>query len=188
MEVHSRRLGSDVIGNLVEKTQQGETDAYGELFEGFYPMVFAVVSRYLGHFEDAREVTQDVFLLGFRRIKQLKEPAAFAGWIRQIAVNTAYNFHRRRKPLTYNGDLLFGCVSKERDPLQQICAAELKRDALELVNSLTELQREALILRAVEELSYQEISERLGCPLGTAKRRIHVARKALLEAPQLTAN
>ena len=86
------------IAQLVIAAQRGENEAFGQLYEQFERTVFAIALRRLGDFNEAQDHTQDVFVQAWAKICQLREPAAFAGWIRSITLRMAINRMVRRKP------------------------------------------------------------------------------------------
>src|SRR5919198_6631328 len=87
------------ITSLVERAQQGDRVAYGELVERFQPTVYAVALARLRNPVEAQELAQEVFLHGMKKLPQLRDAQCFAGWLRQITVRMALNRLTRRGPL-----------------------------------------------------------------------------------------
>ena len=87
------------IKELVERAQTGDRQAYGQLVEHFQPTVYAVALARLRNPTEAQELAQEVFLHGMKKLPQLREPEAFAGWLRQITVRMAINRLTRGGPL-----------------------------------------------------------------------------------------
>jgi len=85
------------LDDLVRRAKQGDLHAHGKLVELTQTMVYAVVRRIVRDLDDALDVTQDVYLRAFRRLRDLEEPAAFPGWLRRIAVTCAQS-HLRARP------------------------------------------------------------------------------------------
>ena len=169
------------ILSAVRQAQCGDRDAFGAVIEHFEPTVFAIVLRRLGNRSEAREVTQDVFLRAIRKIDQLQEPAAFPGWIKQIAVRTAINRAVRRPPESPSAPENFGALSASDDLGPQSCAIDAER-ATALRDGLTRLgstDRDTLQAFYFDGQSLREMSERFDCPVGTIKRRLHTARARL---------
>ncbi len=165
------------VAQLVEQARAKDGQAFGELFQRYRATAFKAAARYLGFGDETEDLVQDAFLHAFLKLDQLKVPAAFGGWIRVITSRMAINKATRGKKLIYSDDAVGAAIGKVRRASELVVGQEEMDRALAAVRSLSLIDREALELRAVHELSYQEIAERLGCPLGTAKRRIHVARK-----------
>src|SRR5947208_9966387 len=86
------------ITSLVERARAGDRAAYGELVERFQPTVYALALSRLRNPVEAQELAQEVFVHAMTKLDQLREPAAFAGWLRQITVRMALNRLTRRGP------------------------------------------------------------------------------------------
>jgi len=170
-----------LVTTLVRKAQSGDREAFGELFERFQGHVFAIALRRLGEFNEAQELCQDVFVQAMLKMDQLREPECFAGWLRSITHRMAINRMVRRTPeLPTDQEVLdSACIDKDIDPLDHVFASEnedLLHDGLE---RLRELDRETLVAFYVNGHSLIEMSDEFDAPLGTIKRRLHVARKRL---------
>ena len=85
-----------LVAQLVRAAQSGDRDAFGGLVERFERTVFEIALRRLPAYSDAEELTQDVFLQAFTKLDQLREPAAFGGWLRSITIRMAINRAVRR--------------------------------------------------------------------------------------------
>src|SRR5215475_13412448 len=106
------------ITDLVLKAQAGDRTAYGTLVERFQPTVYAVALARLRNPTEAQELAQEVFLHGMRKLSQLREPQAFAGWLRQITVRMAINRLTRRGPLQkVEADALDSAEAANTNPL-----------------------------------------------------------------------
>jgi len=86
--------------NLVQQAQQGSRQAYADLIRKYYGSVYMVCLGYLGNPTDAEDTAQEVFLKGYMKIRTLRRPEQFEGWIRRIAKNESRNFLRRRRKET----------------------------------------------------------------------------------------
>ena len=169
------------ILSAVRLAKAGDTEAFGRVIAHFEPTVFAIVMRRLGNRSEAAEVTQDVFLRAIRKIEQLQEPAAFPGWIKQIAVRTAINRAVRRPPETASAPENFGSLADEPAAGPQSVAIDSER-AEALRDGMTRLgqtDRDTLQAFYFDGQSLREMSERFDCPVGTIKRRLHTARARL---------
>src|SRR5215210_3728693 len=115
-EVH--RMSWEEITRLVLRARAGDRGAYGELVERFQGTIYAVALARLRNPTEAQELTQEVFLHGMRKIPQLRDPACFAGWLRQITVRMAINRVTRRGPLMkVEGDVLDSAEAAGAGPL-----------------------------------------------------------------------
>ena len=167
-------------GDLVRAAQAGDREAFGELFERFQPTVMAIAMRRLRDFADAQELCQDVFLQAMQKIDQLRTPEAFGGWLRQITVRMAINRAVRRAPaFCVEPEMLEATVICEVSPLDEILEIERQGQVREGLQRLGEMDRETLIAFYVNGQSLLEMAADFDAPLGTIKRRLHVARKRL---------
>ena len=182
----AREAGWEDLATLVLRAQDGDRDAFGALVEQFQRTVYAVCLGRLGNPSEALELTQEVFLHVMRRIDQLREPERFAGWLRQVAVRMAINRATRRvAPTSVETEVLEGACEHRNDPLDELIARERARRLYEALGRLKALDRETLVAFYIQGQSLVEIAEDLETPIGTIKRRLHIARKrlkALLQA------
>lgn len=168
------------VAALVVRAQEGDREAFGRLAEQFQRTVYAVCLGRLGNPSEALELTQEVFLHALRRIDQLREPERFAGWVRQIAVRLAINRATRRiAPPTVENQILDGAGARHDDPLDELITRERATRLWEGLARLKPLDRETLVAFYIQGQSLAEIAQDLDVPLGTIKRRLHVARKRL---------
>ncbi|HIM28839.1 MAG TPA: sigma-70 family RNA polymerase sigma factor, partial [Planctomycetes bacterium] len=137
--------------------------------------------RRLGDFNEAQELCQDVFVQAMLKVGQLREPNCFAGWLRSITHRMAINrMVRRPHDLPTEQEALeAACVAKGMDPLAFVIAHENEDLLRESLDRLRDLDRETLVAFYVKGQSLLEMSDEFDAPLGTIKRRLHVARKRL---------
>jgi RNA polymerase sigma-70 factor (ECF subfamily) len=178
LEIENKRWADLAI--VVRRAQAGDREAFGELVEQFQPTVYAIALRRLGNPSDALETTQEIFLHVLQRIRQLREPERFAGWLRQVAVRMAINRATRRlAPCTVESNVLEGASESGDEPLDQLISRERAERLWEALGRLKSLDREALDAFYIRGHSLIEIAELLDVPLGTVKRRLHTARRRL---------
>ncbi len=165
---------------LVEAAQAGDRDAFGELATRFEPMVYAIALRRLGNYSEAQELCQEVLVKAMQKIEQLKVPAAFGGWLRSITVRMSINRQVRRAPMiaTDPQTLDASCVESST-PLDAVLTKERAVQVHGGLARLGELDRHTLEAFYVRGQSLSEMSESFAAPIGTIKRRLHVARKRL---------
>jgi len=165
---------------LVRAAQSGDRQAFGELFERFERTVFAIALRRLGNFNEAQELTQDVFVQAMTKLDQLREPQAFAGWLRSITHRMAINRMVRRGPaIPMEPESLEANCVENATPLSLVLQNERKAEVRDGLGRLRDLDRETLEAFYVKGHSLVEMSDEFDAPLGTIKRRLHVARKRL---------
>lgn len=166
--------------DLVRASQTGDRLAFGELFERFQPTVMAIAMRRLRDHADAQELCQDVFVQAMLKIGQLRTPEAFIGWLRQITVRMAINRAVRRAPaISVEPELLEATVTGDASPLDNVLEIERQRQVRDGLDRLGEMDRETLVAFYVDGQSLLEMADDFDAPLGTIKRRLHVARKRL---------
>ena len=169
-----------LTGDLVRAAQAGDREAFGELFERFQPTVMAIAMRRLRDHADAQELCQDVFVQAMQKIDQLRTPEAFGGWLRQITVRMAINRAVRRAPaVAVEPEMLAATVISEGTPLEDVLEIERQGQVRAGLDRLGEMDRDTLIAFYVHGHSLIEMANDFDAPLGTIKRRLHVARKRL---------
>lgn len=165
---------------LVEAAQLGDRDAFGELFSRFERHVLAIAFRRLGDYGEAQELCQDVFIQAMEKIDQLRTPEAFPGWLRSITNRMAINRIVRRSPdqAMESGTLEMNCIETET-PLDTALADEQRDHVRAGLKKLGRIDRETLVAFYVHGRSLNEMADDFAAPVGTIKRRLHVARKRL---------
>ncbi|HMR79308.1 MAG TPA: sigma-70 family RNA polymerase sigma factor [Polyangiaceae bacterium] len=155
---------------LVQAASGGDPIAFGRLFERYAKTVHGVLlSRLIK--ADADDLTQEVFLLAFRKISSLTEPSAFGGWLCAIARNRATDFLRKdRQHVELTRDI------PSADPRR----AEAE-EVLMVIRDLPEAYRESLVLRLVEGMTGPEIAERTGLSQGSVRVNLHRGMRLLRE-------
>jgi RNA polymerase sigma-70 factor (ECF subfamily) len=168
------------ITTLVQRAQQGDRQAYGELVERFQPTVYAVALARLRNPTEAQELTQEVFLHGMKKLAQLRDAECFAGWLRQITVRMAINRLTRHGPLhKVEGEALENAEARGTSPLEQMVSAEQREELWKGLDQLKALDRATLVAFYINGRSLKEMSREFETPVGTIKRRLHVARNRL---------
>ena len=177
------------IAELVVAAQAGDREAFGQLFEAFERQVFAIALRRLGDFAEAQELCQDVFVQAMLKLDQLREAECFGAWVRSIAHRMAINRAVRRAPdRAADPALLDTAGADDATPLAIVLAGERRSQLRDGLARLGDLDRETLEAFYVQGRSLRQMSGDFKAPLGTIKRRLHVARKRLAkEIEPLTA-
>jgi RNA polymerase sigma-70 factor (ECF subfamily) len=168
------------LASLVEAAQQGDRQAFDPLFQHFRRAVYATALRWLGNHAEAQELCQEVFCQAMRKVRQLRNPLCFGGWLRSITRRMAINRAVRRKPevCAEPGELAAGSVERET-PLGRVLARERVREVRAGLNRLGDLDRDTLMAFYLRGQSLVQMSDEFRSPVGTIKRRLHVARKRL---------
>jgi len=176
---------------LVERVQAGERQAFDLLVSKYQRRLMRLVSRLIHDPAEAEDVVQETFIKAYRALRHFRGEAAFYTWLYRIGINTAKNYlvaQGRRKPAFGDADAeqaeSFEDGSKLRDNNTPESVLASKQIAA-TVNAAMELLpielRTAIVLREIEGLSYEEISEIMACPIGTVRSRIFRAREVIAE-------
>jgi RNA polymerase sigma-70 factor (ECF subfamily) len=179
------------IIELVEKARTGDRQAYGRLVECFQPTVYAVALGRLRNPTEAQELVQEVFIHGMTKLDQLRDPRCIAGWLRQITVRMAINRLMRRGPV-HGGQsqVLDNTPAASFNPLEEMVRAEQRKELLNGLDHLKPMDRATLEAFYLRGRSLKQMSREFETPVGTIKRRLHVARNRLrrhLLQPRATA-
>ncbi|MFT0850696.1 RNA polymerase sigma factor RpoE [Achromobacter sp. F4_2707] len=179
----------DVDAALVARVQRGDKRAFDLLVLKYQRKIMRLLSRMIRDPGDIEDVTQEAFIKAYRALPQFRGDSAFYTWLYRIAINTARNWQaaNNRRPVTSSiietGE---GETFDEIDNLTDISTPEsvlASRQIAETVNaamqSLPEDLRTAILLREIEGMSYEDIAESMGCPIGTVRSRIFRAREAI---------
>lgn len=160
---------------LILRCQIGDKDALAGLIERYQAPLRYFISRLSANPETAEDIFQDTWLTVIRRIHALKKNDAFSTWLYRIARNKVYQqFRRKRKLSELNGNIAVP-NDTENDVFSTEDAAKIHRCLKELLPEY----KEVLMLRFLEQMSYEQISQIINCRLGTVKSRIHYAKLAL---------
>ncbi|MBN2476164.1 MAG: sigma-70 family RNA polymerase sigma factor [Pirellulales bacterium] len=165
---------------LVRAAQAGDKQAFGRLVTCYERSVYATVFRRLPNHAEAQELCQEVFLQALRKLDQLRDPRCFGGWLRSIAARMAINRAVRRAPwMTAEAETFEAPCAEHETPLGAMLAQERRQQVRVGLNRLRALDRDTLVAFYFQGRSLVEMSERFESPVGTIKRRLHVARNRL---------
>jgi RNA polymerase sigma-70 factor (ECF subfamily) len=171
---------------LIERAKKGDTRAFGTLVERYQRRVIGVAMAVVHNQEDALELAQETFVRAFQSVGKFESRSSFSTWLYRIAANIAIDFRRReRRHPTMRGEEaeneILRLPSKLGDSFKEAQRSEMSRRIRDALAELTQEHRAAILLREVEGLSYDEISEVMQCPRGTVMSRLHYARNHLRE-------
>ena len=176
---------NDII-NAVKRAQSGDSDAIGELYQGFYDSVYYFAKKTVKDDDLALDITQETFLEVIRTINSLKAPEAFSTWLRQITYHQCTRYFRKSKDVLIEeneeGYSILDTMADESEdsiPQEVYEKKEFRETVLSMVDKLTEEQRAVVVLYYYDELPVKKIAEIQGVSEGTVKSRLNYARKAL---------
>jgi RNA polymerase sigma-70 factor (ECF subfamily) len=168
------------ITTLVEQAQRGDKQAYGELVKRFQGSVFAMALTRVHDPVEAEELAQEVFVHGMKKLPQLRDPRCFAGWLRRITARMAINRLSRRGPISgTEPEVLDNVQARTSAPIDELELGEAKAELHAGLKQLKELDRLTLEAFYLRGRSLIQMSREFETPVGTIKRRLHVARQRL---------
>jgi RNA polymerase sigma-70 factor (ECF subfamily) len=168
--IHPVTDGAASLTSAIEAVAAGDRDAFSQLYADYSRMVHAILLGRVPR-RDVDDLVQDVFLAAYTRIRELREPGAFGGWIAAIARNRATDYLRQSRELVeLPGELRGG------EPIEADTFA-----VLEVIRKLPEAYRDTLLMRLVEGMSGQEIADRTGLSPGSVRVNLHRGMKLLRE-------
>lgn len=168
----------ETLPELLARCRDGDEPAIGSLVRRFQPWATALASGILDDPDAAEDAVQEAFLVALDRLRDLREPEAFAGWFRQIVRTQAHRILRKRREVSSldDADNLPAPPQSIRDRLD---AESLRQTVREALAALSTPSRQTAELFYLEEKSCAEIADTLRVPVGTVKRRLHDARNEL---------
>ena len=173
---------------LVKRVQRGDKTAFDLLVRKYQHRIGAVIGRFIHDYSESQDVAQESFIRAYRAIGNFRGDSQFYTWLYRIAVNTAKNHlvAAKRRPPTSDVDAEdaehFSGALRMQDgdtPEHELLREEIARTVSDAVSQLPEELRQAITLREMDGLSYEEIAETMDCPVGTVRSRIFRAREAI---------
>lgn len=174
----------------IREVLSGHEDAYRRLVEKYQASIFNLAYRMTGSPADADDLAQEAFVQAYRRLRDFRVGSRFHPWLYTIALNLCRNHLRRRaivKWVSIQGrkdddiPLDRDLVEPSANPEQELLARESEERLARAIRDLPVKYREVFLLRQVQELSYEEIADVTGVPLGTVETRLFRARKLLMQ-------
>lgn len=174
----------------IDACLRGRTEVFSVLVDRYQDRIYALVSRMISDRELIRDLAQETFLLAFRGLGGFQRDASFTTWLYRIAINVCQSERRRRQRQQRVGALGVGESGDEENdsrefedaspqPVDALEARERQELLADALASLDEEQREIVVLRDFQGLSYDEIAEVLECPIGTVRSRLFRARSEI---------
>lgn len=173
---------------LVQQAKAGDRDAFAALVTAYESKIYNLALRYLGNREDAMDASQEVFLRVFRFLPGFQEESGFSTWIYRIGVNVCKDMLTKRSrrneqsiemPDEEEESRTAEIADRRYDPAQLMEGQELRAVLADTIAELPEQQREMIVLRDIQGLSYEEIAQVLSLESGTVKSRLSRARENL---------
>ena len=163
---------------LVARSLEGDTRAYGKLIDAHQRVLYNLALRMVNDLEDAKDLTQIVFIKAYENLGSFEQGRKFFSWIYRIMVNESLNLIARRR---YTEPLDEGMETSERGPDGVAEANEVSGIIQEALTELSQDYRQVILLRHFAQLSHEEMSKLLEIPEKTVKSRLFTARRILGE-------
>ncbi len=183
---------TDADALLVERVKLGDVKAFEMLVVKYQRRIERLIGRMVRDVDLVQDIAQESFIRAYRALPQFRGESAFYTWLYRIAVNTAKKalMDLKRDPLVSESSLRADDENEETSraenelsdgetPEALLASKEIAAAVNDAIDALSEDLRQAITLREIEGLSYEEISEAMNCPIGTVRSRIFRAREAI---------
>ena len=179
----------EIDRQLVERAQRGDKQAFGLLVQKYQRKLGRLLSRFIRDPAEVEDVAQEAFVKAYRALPAFRGDSAFYTWLYRIGINTAKNYLMalgRRVPTSTEVEAEeaegFDDGGQLRDintPESVALSNEIARTVNATIEKLPEELRRAIQMRELEGMSYEDIAQAMGCPIGTVRSRIYRAREAI---------
>ena len=179
-------MEKEKLVSLVSAAQNGDNDAMNELFNAFYNDFYYFALKTVKNDELALDITQETFVEIINTLGNLKEPAAFVTWAKQITYHQCTRYFKKKKDVLVDededGNTIFDTLKEDKAefvPDEALDKADFKKTVMAILDELSEEQRSAVMMYYFDEMSVRQIAEIQGVSEGTVKSRLNYARKAI---------
>ena len=175
---------------IVKRVQQGDVSAYNILVIKYQHKVAQIISKFVGNSADVNDVAQEAFIKAYKAINNFRGESSFYTWLYRIVVNAAKTYlesnSKRKNHIDVDSEEFQsidsqGVLTSRESPDKIIESQELQQVILSAMNELPEELRQAIMLREVEGMSYEDMADLLQIPIGTVRSRIFRARQFIEE-------
>jgi RNA polymerase sigma-70 factor (ECF subfamily) len=183
---------ADADALLVERAKRGDVSAFEMLVVKYQRRIERLISRMVRDVDIVQDIAQETFIRAYRALPQFRGDSAFYTWLYRIAVNTAKKalVDKKRDPVVLQSSLVSSDDGEEpsraenelsdgETPEALLASKEIAATVNAAIDALSEDLRQAIVLREIEGLSYEEIADVMNCPIGTVRSRIFRAREAI---------
>ena len=177
-----------LVNKRIRQVLKGDQNAYADIVNLYQHKLYQICYRMLGNKQEAEDIAQEAFVRAYINLHSYDQKRKFSTWLYRIATNLCIDRIRKKKPDYYldaevagtDGlDMYSQIAADEKLPEDVVAQMELQERIQYEISRLPDKYRSVIVLKYIEELSLQEISEILDMPLGTVKTRIHRGREAL---------
>jgi RNA polymerase sigma-70 factor (ECF subfamily) len=192
--IRPEHLAPDVDAPLVERVQRGDQRAFEMLVVKYRRRIERLIGRMVRDVDLVEDIAQETFIRAYKALPQFRGESAFYTWLYRIAVNTAKKslMQLKRDPLVSESALASGDeddgpsraeneMTDGETPESLLASRQIAATVNQAIEALSEDLRQAITLREIEGLSYEDIAELMNCPIGTVRSRIFRAREAIAQ-------
>lgn len=179
----------DVDAELVARVQRGDRQAFDLLVLKYQRKIMRLLSRMIRDPAEIEDVAQEAFIKAYRALPQFRGESAFYTWLYRIAINTARNWlatNKRRPSNSFVHENEDGETFDESDnltdsstPESELASRQIAETVNKAIEDLPEELRNAIVMREIDGMSYEDIAQSMNCPIGTVRSRIFRAREAI---------
>lgn len=179
----------DVDAELVARVQRGDKQAFDLLVLKYQRKIMRLLSRMIRDPSEIEDVAQEAFIKAYRALPQFRGESAFYTWLYRIAINTARNWlaQNNRRPSTpsaqenEDGETFDATdnLTDSSNPESEMASRQIAETVNKAINDLPEELRNAIVMREIDGMTYEDIAESMSCPIGTVRSRIFRAREAI---------
>jgi RNA polymerase sigma-70 factor, ECF subfamily len=170
--------------DLIEACKRGDSSAFRQIYEMYKDKVYSLGFYMTGDKEAAKDITQQIFMKVFTSILTFQHRASFSSWLFRLAVNVCRDYQRSAQRMKiFSSGLTNSVVAYEPAPTMEesLCKEYALEMVQRVVRKLSPKLRSVIVLKYIEDLSYSEIAELLGCSIGTVSSRLNRSHKILAE-------
>lgn len=173
---------------IIRQVQQGNKQAYNLLVRKYQYKIISVAQKYVSCPNDAQDIAQEAFIKAYQALPTFRGDSAFYTWLYRITVNTAMNYLSSNVKKSSFVDIDspeidssegLEKLSQVDNPENILEGVDAQRVIVETLKTLPEELRQAIVYREIEEMSYEQIAEKMDCPIGTVRSRIFRAREII---------
>jgi len=170
---------------IIKKVRAGQTELFGQLVQKYQNKIFGYIYKIVGHKEEAEDIVQETFIKVYKNLNSFDADRKFSSWLYRISHNEAINYikkNKRNAELYFeDNDYLFNQLKYEKDLLRELTVKEDFNNLKKALAKLPLKYREVIVLKYLEEKSYEEIAKILKQPINTIGTRLRRAKKNLQE-------
>lgn len=172
--------------DLIREILKGNGERYNDILERYQTGLYRTAFYYTQNVEDARDITQEVFIKAYNNLAGFKQDSSFSTWLYRIAVNHCLDWCRRKKPLPTEAACFDNLSDEEGSPEDLFLRQEITSEVQAAVSSLPDIYSTVLILYYFEDFSPQRIADIIDAPKRTVETRLFRGRKMLKDKLQPT--